>query len=128
MARSRWGNGIDEMTCSAGSSRRSPWRSVTTEVARPSPWWISTTRVSITSSPPSASTRSRQRSHIIPGPYLGYWNSSMRLVSWLDLLRRPNSLARIGSHSASTSDMPLMRWAAKSAEIDDAGTPQSFSL
>ena len=30
--------------------------------------------------PPPARTFSVQRSHIIPGPYLGYWNSSMSVV------------------------------------------------
>ena len=119
---------MDEMTWSAGSSRRSPSWSATTATARPPSWWMATTFVCMATSTPRASTRSRQRSHIIPGPYLGYWNSSMRLVTCDDLLRWPKSLARTGSHSASTSDMPLMRWAAKSAEIDEAGTPHSFSL
>ena len=66
---------------------------------------------------------SRQRSHIMPGPYFGYWNSSIRLVICAPLSRWPNTFTRIGSHRASFSDMPLMRWAAKSAEIDEAGTP-----
>ena len=34
----------------------------------------------ITTVQPCASTRSRQRSHIIPGPYFGYWNSSISEV------------------------------------------------
>ena len=29
---------------------------------------------------PLSSTMSLHRSHIIPGPYFGYWNSSIRLV------------------------------------------------
>jgi hypothetical protein len=63
---------------------------------------------------------SRQRSHIIPGPYFGYWNSSMRLVTCLELVRdAPAKRARIGSHTALHSDMPLMRCAPQSAEISD---------
>ena len=44
-----------------------------------------TTRVFMTTLQPLASTRSRQRSHIIPGPYFGYWNSSISEVMsfWL---------------------------------------------
>ena len=54
-------------------------------------------------------TLSVQISHIIPGPYLGYWNSSIRLVTCAEPLRRPANFARIGSHTASKIDMPLMR-------------------
>ena len=72
---------------------------------------------------PWASTFSRQRSHIIPGPYLGYWNSSMRLVIsfWF-------RLGRSAFITALNSDRFLMRWAAQSAGISLAGTPQTFSV
>ena len=79
--------------------------------------------------PPWPSTCSAHRSHIIPGPYFGYWNSSMRLVTCFDLSRRlPRNEDRIGSHTAVHSDMPLMRWAPQSAEISEAETAHSFSL
>ena len=73
--------GIDEMTWSHGYSVRVPSAaSATTATALPSSWRMPTTRVSMTTLQPLASTRSRQRSHIIPGPYFGYWNSSMSEV------------------------------------------------
>ncbi len=60
---------------------------------------------------------------------MGYWNSSMRLVTCLDLSRRdPASEARIGSHTAFHRDIPLIRWAPQSAEISEADTAHSFSL
>ena len=37
-------------------------------------------RASNSTVPPAASTFSAATSHIMPGPYLGYWNSSMRVV------------------------------------------------
>ena len=37
--------------------------------------------------PPCPTTCSAQRSHIMPGPYFGYSNSSIRLVTCLDLSR-----------------------------------------
>ncbi len=65
----------------------------------------------------------------MPGPSLGYWNSSMRLVTCLDWsLRRPATEDRMGSHTASHKDMPLIRWAPQSAEISEAGTAHTFSL
>jgi hypothetical protein len=82
----------------------------------------------MSTSVPSARTLSVQTSHIWPGPYLGYWNSSMRLVTWAEPLRRPANRARMGSQIASKMDMPLMRCAPQSAEMADAGTPQTFSL
>ncbi len=76
-----------------------------------------------------STTRSAQRSHIIPGPYFGYWNSSMRLVTCFAELRRlPATEERIGSHTAFQSDMPLIRCAPQSAESSDAGIPHTFSL
>ena len=87
------------------------------------------TGVSMMTLVPSASTRSRHRSHIIPGPYFGYSNCSIRLVTCFDLsFRRPASLVRIGSHTAWKIDMPLMRWAPQSADSSLAETPQTFSL
>ena len=72
---------------------------------------------------PRASTMSRQRSHIIPGPYLGYSNSSMRLVMsfWL-------RFGRMAFKPALDSERFLMRWAAQSALISVAGTPHTFSV
>ena len=63
------------------------------------------------------------RSHIIPGPYLGYSNSSMRLAIsfWFRLGRRALS-------TALKSERFLMRWAAQSAGISSAGMPQTFSV
>ena len=78
---------------------------------------------------PAASTTSRQRSHIMPGPNLGYWNCSIRLVTCFDLsCRAPASRARRGSHTALQSVMPLMRWAPHSALMSDGGTPQTLVL
>ena len=96
---------------------------------RPGPRSTPTTGLSRRTSTPAFSTRSRHVSHIIPGPSLGYWNSSMRLVTCLARLRRPPARrARSGSHTALNSDMPLMRWAPQSAETSDGGTPHTFSL
>ena len=129
MALSSSVNGIDEMTWSAGYSVVTPSASATTAVARPPSWRIFVTGVSKMTLEPAASTRSRQRSHIMPGPYFGYWNSSIRLVTCLDLSRvRPAKRARSGSHTALHSDMPLMRWAPQSAEISEGGTAHTFSL
>src|SRR3546814_20794635 len=102
MARSRCGNGIDEITWSTGTVLVAPEASVlVTETALPSRWAIEVTFERSTTLEPWASTSSWQRSHIIPGPYLGYWNCSIRLVTCFDLsLRAPASLARIGSPTA----------------------------
>ncbi len=116
--------GIDEMTSSQGCSTRVPsGASETTATARSFSWRIPMTRAFMTTVQPLASTRSRQRSHIIPGPYFGYSNSSMSEVMsfWL----------RFGSRAfiaALKSDRFLMRCAAKSAGSLSTGTPQSFSL
>ena len=89
--------------------------------------------VSITTLEPAASTWSRQPSHIIPGPYFGYWNSSISEVMSVALLflrkdSHDGSESRIALMPAFQSDRFLMRWAAKSAWIWLAGTPHSFSL
>ncbi len=79
--------------------------------------------------PPMSTTWSAHRSHIIPGPYFGYSNSSMRLVTCFDLSRRlPATEDRMGSHTALHRDMPLIRCAPQSAEISEAGTAHTFSL
>ena len=73
--------------------------------------------------PPRRATSSAQRSHIIPGPCFGYWNSSIRLVTSVRL-RRGSSALRI----AVASDRFLIRWAAQSACNRSAGIPQTFSV
>ena len=79
-----------------------------------------TTRCFITTVQPRSTTLSRQRSHIIPGPYFGYWNSSISDVMsfWL----------RFGISAFTTalnSDRFLMRCAAKSAGmLVDRHAPQ----
>ena len=72
---------------------------------------------------PWATTLSRQTSHIIPGPYFGYWNSSMSEVMsfWFRFGLRALTMAL-------PSDRPLTRCAAQSAGISLTGTPQSFSV
>ena len=122
--------GIEEITWEAGSRSLAALRRPMTATARPS----STCTVSGRRSPcgprrPVSTTWSAQRSHIIPGPYFGYWNSSIRLVTCLDLSRRRRPTdERIGSHTAFHRDMPLMRWAPQSAESSEAETPHTFSL
>jgi hypothetical protein len=64
------------MTWLQACSVRPPSDSTTTEVARPPEWQMAVVRVSMTTFDPCASTFSRATSHIIPGPYLGYSNSS----------------------------------------------------
>jgi hypothetical protein len=129
MAFSSSENGIDETRWSTAYSALTPSDDATTLTARPSAWRILVTGVSKMTLVPAASTSSWQRSHIIPGPYLGYWNSSMRLVTCsLLLLRAPRTRDRIGSHTALHSDIPLMRWAPQSADMSLADTPQTFML
>jgi hypothetical protein len=71
-------SGIDEITWLHGYSVRVPSLDCpTTATALPRSRLTPTTRVFITTVQPRASTRSRARSHIIPGPCFGYWNSSM---------------------------------------------------
>ena len=73
--------------------------------------------------PPAACTFSAHTSHIIPGPYLGYWNSSMRVVIsvWL-------RLGRMALMTALRRSRFLMRWAAQSAGICETSTPQTRSV
>ena len=90
MARSRAGNGIEEITWSARSVVSAPDASVdVTETARPPSCAMRVTFALKTTLEPCASTSSWQRSHIIPGPNLGYWNCSMRLVTCFDLAPAP---------------------------------------
>ncbi len=123
MARTRAEIGMEEITWLQRCSVCPPSDSTTTEVARPPRWRMEAMRVSMTTLEPWASTLSRQTSHIIPGPYLGYWNSSMREVMsfWLRFGRR-------AFMTAFHSDRFLIRCAAQSAWISVAGTPQTFSV
>jgi len=73
--------------------------------------------------PPRSLTCSAQRSHIRPGPDLGYWNSSMRLAMSFWLRRGSSAFS-----TAENSERFLMRCAAQSAWISVAGTPQTFSV
>ena len=80
-------------------------------------------RASSSTLPPAAATLSAQTSHIIPGPYLGYWNSSMSVVI--------SVWPRLGMMALTTA-LPrsrfLTRWAAQSAGMSATGTPQTFSV
>jgi hypothetical protein len=62
-------------------------------------------------------------SHIMPGPYFGYWNSSMREV--MSFWFRFGSTALI---IALDSDRLFTRCAAQSDGISLTWTPQSFSV
>ena len=80
-------------------------------------------RAPISRVPPAARTLSAQTSHIIPGPYLGYWNSSIRVVI--------SVWPRLGSMALSTAlrrSRFLTRWAAQSAGMSATGTPHTFSV
>src|ERR1700737_4117105 len=124
MERSRAVIGIEEITAWHGYSVSVPSSdSATTATARPSAWRTLRAVVFIRTLVPAASTFSRQRSHIMPGPYFGYWNSSISDVMsfWL----------RLGSTAltmALNSDRFFMRWAAQSALTSVAGTPHTFSV
>jgi hypothetical protein len=115
---------MDETTCSQGYSLRVPsLPSAITAIALPSSCLMPTTRVFMTTLHPSASTRSRQRSHMIPGPNFGYWNSSIN-----DVMSFWFRLGMSALMTALESERFLMRCAAKSAGSLLTGTPQSFSL
>src|SRR2546430_5820874 len=119
-----WDSGIDEMTWSAGTVRTpSPSDTVTDTAPASSSRWIPMTAVFNATVAPSFSAFSVQRSHIMPGPYFGYWNSSIRLVTSV-CLRRGDRALRI----ALDSDRFLIRCAAQSDWIDVAGMPHSFSV
>src|SRR3569832_2288294 len=109
-----------------GYSVSTPPLDATTDVALPSACLMRTTGVSMTTLVPAASTLSRHTSHIIPGPYFGYWNSSISEVICFFLPRLPLGLSAVTN--ALQTVRSLMRCAAKSAEISDAGRPHSFSL
>ena len=91
--------------------------------ARPSTTLMAVSRAPSSSVPPAACTFSAQPSHIIPGPYLGYWNSSMRVVIsvWL-------RLGRMALTTALRRSRFLTRCAAQSAGISETGTPHTFSV
>ena len=59
----------------------------------------------------------------MPGPYLGYWNSSMSVV--MSVWPR---LGRMALITALRRSRFLTRWAAQSAGMSDTGTPQTFSV
>ena len=80
-------------------------------------------RAAISRVPPAAWTLSAQTSHIIPGPYLGYWNSSMRVV--ISVCPR---LGRIAFSTALRRSRFFTRWAAQSAGMSATGTPHTFSV
>ena len=121
--------GMDEITCETPIRSSRPPEATVTATAAPFSTWTAVAAVSIRRIPPRASTWSAHRSHIIPGPNLGYSNSSMRLVTCLDgSRRRPATDVRMGSHTAFHRDIPLMRWAPQSADISEADTAHSFSL
>jgi hypothetical protein len=106
--------GIEEITSVQGYSVCTPACSATTATARSSSWRIFTALVSMRTLEPAASTLSRQTSHIIPGPYFGYWNSSISEVMSVALpfLRKPiqeGSASRMAFTPAFHSDMFLMR-------------------
>ena len=113
--------GIDEITWRAPGSGAVV--GVETATALPPSWWTAVTGCLHHHLGALGLDQLRHRSHIIPGPYLGYWNSSMRLVMsfWF-------RLGRTALITALTSDRFLMRWAAQSAWISVAGTPHTFSV
>ena len=80
-------------------------------------------RASISTVPPAAFTFSVQTSHIMPGPYLGYWNSSISVV--ISVWPR---LGRMALMIALRRSRFLIRWAAQSAGMSETGTPQTFSV
>src|SRR5579862_5162696 len=109
MASISWEMGMDEMTSVHGYSVQVPSASsATTLVARPAAWRTVVTAASMTTFDPPATTLSRHTSHIIPGPYFGYWNSSMSEVMsfWLRLGNRALAIAL-------PSDRLFTRWAAQ---------------
>ena len=111
------------MTWLAGNTAGPSGPSASTSWARPSAWRIRRTGCSSRTSDPCSVTSSWHRSHIIPGPYRGYSNSSMRLVMSFWLRRGINEF-RI----ALKRDRFLIRWAAQSAWSSSAGIPQTFSV
>ncbi len=76
-------SGIDEITWLQAIRSLDPSRATVTATAFPPSTCTRVAVVAIRTSPPRSATCSAHRSHIIPGPYFGYWNSSIRLVTWL---------------------------------------------
>ena len=116
--------GMVEITCDAATvCSVPPWVYVDATTARPPSTWMAASRAPISTVPPAACTLSAQTSHIIPGPYLGYWNSSMRVVIsvWL-------RLGRMAFMTALRRSRFLTRCAAQSAGISATGTPHTFSV
>src|SRR5579884_2343069 len=124
MHRSKAVIGMDEMTALQLYSVSVPSSEVaTTATAAPSWWRILVAAVFISTLVPSVSTFSRHTSHIIPGPYFGYSNSSIREVIAFWLWRGSTAF-----HTALARERFLIRWAAQSAWISVAGTPHTFSV
>src|SRR6266540_7443889 len=118
--RTRAPSGIEETTWLAGYSTRPSGVSATTATAPPSHQRTSLTAALEMICDPWHSASSAARSHVIPGPYLGYWNSSIKLV----ILVLP--FGRMALVTAFSSERFLIRCAAQSAWIWVAGTPHSF--
>jgi hypothetical protein len=115
---------IEEMTWPHPKVRSVPSGDLaSTAVARPREWRTLVTGTCMWISEPEATTLSRQTSHIIPGPYFGYWNSSISEVIsfWFRFGMRALTMAL-------PSDSSFTRWAAQSAGIELTGTPQTFSV
>ena len=115
--------GMVEITCEAATACSTPPWVYVALTARPPATSMRVSRAPISSVPPAACTLSAQISHIIPGPYLGYWNSSMRVV--MSVCPR---LGRMALTTALRRSRFLTRWAAQSAGMSETGTPHTFSV
>ena len=115
--------GMVETTCEAATVCSVPPWVYVTDTARPPSTVMPVSRAPISTVPPAACTFSAQTSHIMPGPYFGYWNSSMRVV--MSVWPR---LGRMELITALRRSRFLTRWAAQSAGISDTGTPHTFSV
>ena len=115
-------NGIDEMTWSAGYSVVTPSASATTAVARPSSWRMLRDRG-------LHDDLGAGRLDLVAAALPHHARAVLGVLELLDqagdllgLVRAgAGSRARMGSHTALHSDMPLMRWAPQSAVISDGG-------
>ena len=120
---------MEEMNWSAFSSVRLPSQSsYTTDSMRPPSWRTWTTFASVITRTPARSQLRSTVSHSWPGPYLGYQNSSIRLVSTLEESCFFGSSLRNAFFSTSVMLRPLTRCAPQSAEICEGCRPHSFSV
>ena len=115
--------GMVEITWAAGTVFSLPSTTYVAETARPPSTWMPVRHASSSTVPPAACTFSEQCSHIMPGPNLGYWNSSMSVV--ISVWPR---LGRMEFIRALRRSRFFTRWAAQSAGISETGTPQTFSV